>query len=304
MCQFLWRLILSCLNGAYQDGLSVTGSLLDLKMNDETGATDMYGAIADAMCQCSTLIDQLKKKCLKHSTTIEQWAIVLPETLKCIYNELTLHKESFESTKENLTHLKLLKEEKDSGMSLLYKSLALLYETCTCSVWRLENQNVHDSDVRFKPLPSIDELGTTSGSPFTSLEELVRLTADSLLSAVNDRQSELSQKDLKDTIMDLQKEIQDKDLQTNRICEELVTQIKEAEATARNYLAELESVKTHTEAMEKELEVTRTEKSVLESKLNQNHQVAKKKLEEKIESLTDVIASKDQGGFLLIMCSL
>ncbi|KAL0312222.1 UNVERIFIED_CONTAM: hypothetical protein Sradi_5621500 [Sesamum radiatum] len=114
-------------------------------------------------------------------------------------------------------------------------------------------------------------LCTEGGNSFTDNinifnEEGVRGTGDKLLLVVRDlirMQSELlegGQREMKSTILDLQKELQEKDIQRDRICMELVNQIKEAETNAKNYLNDLQKARVQLQDSQRDLDVMKEER--------------------------------------------
>ncbi|KAF6155637.1 hypothetical protein GIB67_034732 [Kingdonia uniflora] len=105
-----------------------------------------------------------------------------------------------------------------------------------------------------------------------------------------------SQKELKATISNLQKELQEKDIQRSRIYAELVNQIKEAEATATNYSADLEAARTQVGNLERRVESVEKERSVLELRINEleDEKVSSTELHDRVMSLTGSLTSKEQ----------
>lgn len=82
---------------------------------------------------------------------------------------------------------------------------------------------------------------------------------------------------------------------------ELVSQIKEAEATASSYSMDLESSKTLVHDLEKQLEVIKGERNLFEQRVKEleDGRATSAELQERARSLTDVIAAKDHGEFVI-----
>jgi len=126
-----------------------------------------------------------------------------------------------------------------------------------------------------------------------------------LLSSVKDFTSiqaktiEGGQKELKTTISNLQMELQEKEIQKDRICVELVSQIKEAKAATKSHLQDLQSAKVHLHDLEKRLQSVEEERYTLEQKVKdlQDGEAALRYSEDRVRSLNDVLAAKDQWQF-------
>ena len=86
-------------------------------------------------------------------------------------------------------------------------------------------------------------------------EECIKTLTDRLLLSAKGFASlkteflDANQKEMKATITNLQRELQEKDVQRDRICSELVKQIKDAEAAANSYSQDLQafSLQEHNE---------------------------------------------------------
>ncbi|KAF2283561.1 hypothetical protein GH714_011987 [Hevea brasiliensis] len=101
---------------------------------------------------------------------------------------------------------------------------------------------------------------------------------------------------MKITISNLQKELQEKDIQRERICKDLVSQIKQAEAAATSYSRDLESSKSQVHDLEKKVDMIEVERNILEQRVKelQDQQTISTELQEKVRSLTDRLNAKDQ----------
>ncbi|KAL2897513.1 Laminin-like protein epi-1 [Bienertia sinuspersici] len=122
---------------------------------------------------------------------------------------------------------------------------------------------------------SLPALPTVDGVKFSSPEESVKDLADKLSVA---------------------QQLQEKDIQRERICMELVSQIKEAEATTSNCFQDLQSMKHYAKDLENKLEALGKDKSLLEQRVNEQQQerLSSTELREKVESLTAMVAAKEQ----------
>ncbi|KAM3687682.1 hypothetical protein ACJW31_10G092800 [Castanea mollissima] len=266
--------------------------------------------VVDHLQEFMTEIGDLKEKFSKHSVSLHEQGSSLSKLMEIVQGEMTSQKESFEAMKRDMVHIDSVEKEKDMELILLRKNIAVLYEACASSVVELENRRVDlvgnnmaagDLGLNLRST-SVDGGFPFSGPAQLSSEESIRTMADKLVLAVRDFASLKaetvvgSQKELKITIANLQKELQEKDIQKERICMELVGQIKEAEAAATSYSLDLQSSIARVHDLEKQVEVIERERNLLEQRVKelQDAQATSTELQEKVQSLTDVLAAKDQ----------
>ncbi|MCL7029388.1 hypothetical protein MKW94_016765 [Papaver nudicaule] len=302
-------------NSVNEVNFPATGSLEEL--SDDRKVIEMFGIIGHGLQDCIREMDDLSDRLYKHSMSSDQQAKGLFKGMESVYREIGSQKDSFELLRSNISNLESAAEEKDTDIISMHKNFKLLYEACNNSILEIENCNAQiggnglPSGVRVGvdlKLPiSIDGREAVDRiAPFT--EERIRTMADTLLLAVKELSSfqlgtvESSQKELKTTISNLQNALQDKDVQGNQICTELVNQIKEAEAVANNYLIDLESSKTQVHNLEKQVETLQREHNALKLKLKelQDVETSSKELHDRINSLTDDIAKKEQENEALM----
>lgn len=227
-----------------------------------------------------------------------------------------MQNESFEAWKRDFLQMEMVRKEKDKELHVLHRNAALLFEACTSSVVEINKRKaelvgnswaVADLGMTLKAAELPPGGLSFSGEGQLYSEESVRSVADRLLSAASDFATltgdivEGSQKEMKLTISNLQKELQEKDVQKERIFMELVSQIKEAEATASSYSMDLESSKTLVHDLEKQLEVMKGERNLFEQRVKEleDGRATSAELQERVRSLTDVIAAKDHGEFVI-----
>lgn len=250
----------------------------------------------------------LKEKLHKHSSLLQEQAANLFKVMSVVHKEINNLNESYEVMKKNIIHVESTEKEKDKELVALRKYIALLLEAFSSSVAEIESRK---AELLGKNLAAGDlglKSANLSGGSFSwqddvSSEESIRTMADKLFLAVRDFSNmkaeivEGSQKEMKITIIDLQKELQEKEIQKERICMDLVNQIKEAEAAAARHSQDLQSSRNRVHDLEKQVEVISVERSLLEQKVNelQGAHASSTELEDRITSLTDVLAAKDQG---------
>lgn len=262
-------------------------------------------------------IGVLNEDLQKHLAQLQEQVSRLCEVMNAVHQEIVSKKESSEVLERDIKHLKSAQQERDMEIVCLRRNMALLHEACSITLMEIEN----GKDALIHNTLSIVDNGlnrdtatfTREGLSFddyTSLssEEFVRSFADRMISAAKglshakDDAMEIAQKRLKNRVEDLQKEVQEKDLQKDRICTELVGQIKVAEAAATGYLSDLQSTKALVQDLEKQVKEVEKERNLLEEKVQslQDNEVAAHELQERLRSLTDLMAAKDQGSFIFL----
>ncbi|KAF5190548.1 nucleoporin [Thalictrum thalictroides] len=300
-------------NPAYEVAFPAIDASLDMKMqeNFDDSTIDVFHIVCHALEECTKEIDTLREKCYKHSVSCDHQAKKLSKAMENVHKELASQKESLESTKRDFTFLESMRKEKDTEILLMHRKIALLYKACMRSILEINNQKaqlvrdgvlVDGKKDMNKLLPAMVEGQESIDEQTCFSEESIISAADTLLSAVKDLTNIQAgmvtngQKELKVTISNMQKELQEKDIQKNRICAELVSQIKKAEADAKNYLVDLQSSKAQVGNLEKHIEALEQERNVLDLKIKelQIGETSSIQLQEKIISLNDLLSVKGQ----------
>ncbi|KAK3213021.1 hypothetical protein Dsin_017727 [Dipteronia sinensis] len=194
---------------------------------------------------------------------------------------------------------------------VLRRNIALLYEACNNSIMDIVNKKAElvgnnsvfgERGMSLNPVTSVDGDLPSGGQSLFNSEEYIKAIAGRLSSTLKDfavtksENVEGNLKEMKGTIADLQRELQEKDIQKDRICSELVAQIKGAEAAAQSYLQDLQSEKSRVYDMEQQLKAMEEERSLLEQRLKelQDDQATLTELQDRVKSLSDVLPAKDQ----------
>ncbi|PKI61286.1 hypothetical protein CRG98_018312 [Punica granatum] len=253
----------------------------------------------------------LKESLKKHLAQLQEQATSLSEKLSVVCHEIVSRKESSEVTEKDIKHLISAHKEKDMAIVSLRRNMALLYEACSISLMEIENSNaaltgnslsIEDRGVNRNATIFTSEGFSSNDHAHLSSEESVSSFADRMISAAKSLAyakadiMEITLKELKNRVADLQKELQEKDIQKDRICMELVGQIKVAEATATGYSLDLQSTKALVLDLEKQVMAAEEQRSLLEEKVRrmQDGEVAAQELQERLRLLTKLLASKDQ----------
>ncbi|KAK6912442.1 hypothetical protein RJ641_022043 [Dillenia turbinata] len=278
---------------------------------DDNSFNEICDAVGQQLQEFSSEIDSLTKKLYTHSIKLEERTQKLSEVLGIVQKEMASKKDSFELMKSNILRLESLEKERDAENVVIRRSSALLYEACTSSILEIEHglaQLPGNGSTKRGVDRNLRTLTFTNGdNPFSSqaclaTEEHIKEVAEWLLLAVKESTSMQADivaescMELKATISNLQEELQEKDIQRERICRELVSQIKEAEAAAASYLTDLKSAKSQVHDLEKHVEVLEAEQDILEQRVKelQDGAAASVMLQERIKSLNDVVAAKEQ----------
>ncbi|KAL7187137.1 hypothetical protein ACSBR1_037244 [Camellia fascicularis] len=291
-----------------------TNSLLESKMQectDDNIFVDICSLLGHQLQDFMKEIGALKEELYKHLITLDEGAKYASEVAGIIHREVTSQKQSFESMRENIIRLEVMEKEKDTESVVMRRNISLLYEACSSSVVEIENCKAQfvgnglaatDLGMNSESSISSDEGNLFSRQTHLSSDERIRIMADRLLSVVKDftciqaQVVEGGQKEMKTTISNLQKELQEKDIQKDRICVELVSQIKKAEAAARSHLQDFQSAKARLNDLERQLEVMEEEHDMLEHRVKEleDGEATLKDSEERVRSLSDALAAKEQ----------
>ncbi|KAJ8758737.1 hypothetical protein K2173_000458 [Erythroxylum novogranatense] len=256
-------------------------------------------------------INGLKLMSNKHSVALHERASILSKLMGILFGELTSQKESFESMRRDIKNIESIKKEKEAEVLVLCRKNALLYEACTSSLLEIENRKAEvlannlisgDLGMNLELTASVDGERASSLQNYVLSEEHVKMLSQRLLTTVKEFASfrseivEGEKNEMKIMISNLRKELQEKDIQREKICMDLVNQIKEAESSMASNLLDLQSSKAHEIELEKQVEIMLGEQSTLEQRIRKLEagQVISKELEERIRSLTDVLTAKDQ----------
>uniref|UniRef100_A0A5B7BVZ1 Putative GRIP and coiled-coil domain-containing protein 2 isoform X2 n=1 Tax=Davidia involucrata TaxID=16924 RepID=A0A5B7BVZ1_DAVIN len=301
-------------NSEKKENFLATDLLLDTRMQehfDESLVIETCSLVGRQLQDFTAHIGALKEKLHKHLISIHEEAKCLSELVGIVRRDVKSLKESLESMKENISQLKCNEKEKDTEIVVMRRSISLLYEACTSSIMEIENWKVQlvgnglataDLGINLESSTSVDGGNLFSRQTLLSSEECIRTMADRLVSVVKDSvcmEAEIvegGQKEMKSTISNLQKELREKDIHKERICVELVSQIKEAEAAARSSLQDLQSATAQVHDLERKVELMEEEHNMLEQRVKelQDGEASLKDLQERVRSLTDVLAAKEQ----------
>ncbi|GKU87476.1 hypothetical protein SLEP1_g1869 [Rubroshorea leprosula] len=277
---------------------------------DANFTVDAGGFVAHHLQEFMNEIIALKEKLNRHLKSLHEQTSSLSSTMGVLQRESASQKESFEALRRDIVRLESIGGEKDMKIGALSRNIALLNEACANSIIEIENRKAELLGKNFSAadmgsLKSVTD--TDLGLPFTrqidfSSEEFVKTMADRVSLAVKEFATvkadfaESALKEMKMSVANLQKELQEKDIQKDRICIELVAQIKEAESAAASYSQDLQSSKTLVHDLQKQVEHMQEEQDLLEQRVKELHdvQAISMELQNRVGSLTDKLSAKDQ----------
>ncbi|KAJ6732156.1 NUCLEOPORIN [Salix purpurea] len=262
--------------------------------------------VCDTVQELMTEIDAVKVTLGKHSGALHDQARNLSKLIGILHREMISQKESFEALERENKDIKTAEKEKEKEIVVLHRNISLLYEACNDTFMEIENRKAEvsgnalatgDIAMNWKParfadggghnFPSEEHFKTMAERLFMAVKEFVSIKGDI---------TEGEKKEMKVMISNLQKELQEKDIQRERICMELVSQIKEAESAVTSYSLDLQSSRTRIYDLEKQVDVMEEERELLDQRLKelQDGQAISADLQERVRSLTDVLAAKEQ----------
>ncbi|CAJ2665219.1 centromere-associated protein E-like isoform X4 [Trifolium pratense] len=278
-------------SSVYEDSWSEFGTIDHYNDNTIVEGFHLFG---NKLQEFLVEVSSLKERIQVHSSLAREQDNTLSKLMTNIQMEITSQRESCENMKKEVS-------KRDLQLVALRENIAHLYESCMNSVTALENGKAELVGEKVE----LSDLGINLESPSfddEKSEECIKIMADRLLLAANGFASikteflDANQKEMKATVTNLQRELQEKDVQRDRICADLVKQIKDAEAAANSYSQDLESLKMREHNLKKQVDVIEDEKKILEQRIKelQDRQGAAAELEDKVRSQTSLLAAKDQ----------
>lgn len=261
-------------------------------------------------------IGSIHQKLNRHSHLLHEEAARLSEMLRTIHGEISYHKHYTNSLKSDVIRLESIQKEKDAELLMVQRCNAMLYEACTTLVMEIESrksQLVGSSLASGAPRINSAYQSLPDGNDLAEMtdrfsEEGIRAAIDRLFMAVKDIMSvqndiaEFGQKDMKVAISNLQKELQEKDVQREKICAELVSQIKEAESISKSYSQELQIAKAQMDDLRRKVKLMEEEQDSLTHRIKelQDQESNFADLQLRVKSLEEKLAAKEQENEALM----
>ncbi|XP_059290694.1 trans-Golgi network-localized SYP41-interacting protein 1 isoform X2 [Lycium ferocissimum] len=261
-------------------------------------------------------IDSINQKLNRHSHLLHEEAARITEILRTIHEEIFYHKQHSNSLKTDVMRLESIQKEKDAELLMVQRCNSMLYEACTTLVLEIESRksqlvgnSVASGASRINSVyQSLVEGNDLAEKPDRFSEEGIRSVIERLFMAVKDIMSvqsdiaEFGQKDLKAAISNLQKELQEKDIQREKICAELVSQIKEAESISKSYSQELQIAKARMDDLHRKVKLMEEERDSLAHRIKelQDQESNFADIQLRVKSLEDMLAAKEQENEALM----
>ncbi|KAM6561565.1 hypothetical protein CsatA_030804 [Cannabis sativa] len=277
------------------------GSWLDSIMHDNfegSSVTEICSYVGHQLEELTIEVGVLKEKLQSHTSSLHEQASSLSKLMAVAHRETISRWELYEAMKGDIISKESSEKEKDKEFVTLQKSIALSFEAFSNLHMEIEkakaellghNYGAGDQGINLAGhLSSEESIKTMEDKLLFAIREFARIKAEIV---------EGNQKQLKTAVADLQKELQEKEISKERICMELVGQIKEAEAAAARYSLDLQSSRSQIDDLEKNLQVMEHEKNLLEQKMEELqsvHATTSTELQQRVRSLSDVINAKDQ----------
>ncbi|XP_060179494.1 uncharacterized protein LOC132609500 isoform X3 [Lycium barbarum] len=261
-------------------------------------------------------IDSINQKLNRHSHLLHEEAARITEILRTIHEEISYHKQHSNSLKTDVMRLESIQKEKDAELLMVQRCNAMLYEACTTLVLEIESRksqlvgnSVASGASRINSVyQSLVEGNDLAEKPDRFSEEGIRSVIERLFMAVKDIMSvqsdiaEFGQKDMKAAISNLQKELQEKDIQREKICAELVSQIKEAESISKSYSEELQIAKAQMDDLHRKVKLMEEERDSLAHRIKELQDLESNfaDIQLRVKSLEDMLAAKEQENEALM----
>ncbi|CAN8273307.1 unnamed protein product [Cochlearia groenlandica] len=184
----------------------------------------------------------------------------------------------------------------DSENAALNERVALLYGACSSVLAEIEsrkaelvgndnfNTSLHQVEDDFSSTESVRSMVNRLSS---AVKELFIANAETL---------ERNEKEMKAIIANLQRELHKKDIQNDRMCNELVGQVKEAQAGAKIFAEDLQSASARMRDMQDQLGILARERDSMKERVKelQEGHASHSEVQKKVTSLSDLVAAKDQ----------
>ncbi|EOA15882.1 hypothetical protein CARUB_v10003961mg [Capsella rubella] len=237
--------------------------------------TEMCGSLSQNLDQFVDDVSHLKENVSKHLTSWHDQINIVCNSIDTVF--------------------KSVGTGTDSEITALGERVALLHKACSTVLLEIESRKAElvGNDNFNMSLHQVDE---------DSSMESVRSMVNRLSSAVkefvvtNAETVERNEKEMKVIIANLQRELHEKDIQNDRMCSELVGQVKEAQAGAKIFADDLQSASARMRDMQDQLGILVQERDSMKERVKelQAGQASHSELLEKVTSLTDVLTAKDQ----------
>ncbi|KAJ0251826.1 Nucleoporin [Hirschfeldia incana] len=194
------------------------------------------------------------------------------------------------------TFFKSLGTGTDSEISAMGERVALLYGACSSVLTEIESRKAElvGNDNFNMSLHQVEEDYSSTESVRSMVSRLSSAVKE--LFVANAETVERNEKEMRLIIANLQRELHEKDIQNDRMCNELVGQVKEAQAGAKIFAEDLQSASARMRDMQGQLGILVRERDSLKERVKElkEGQASHSELQKNVASLSNLLAAKDQ----------
>ncbi|KAI4379747.1 hypothetical protein MLD38_006001 [Melastoma candidum] len=280
-----------------------------LELLDDATLVETCTFLRNQLQESVKVIVTLEGYLLKHVASFQGQTTRLSQAINSLNTEV-VSRESISEIQRDVEHLKFIGKEKDMEIASLHRVITSLSEACSVSLREIEITEASLMDMsrgnfdgslttgeRFNlPLRDVDKALALPSEEFCkSLAERLLLCVKRYSSA-RSKLWEQGQNELKATIANLQRKLYEKDVEKERACKDLVNQIKKAEAAANVYSSDLQSSKILVDELREKVKTMEEGQGKMMHQLKEfeDQRLASAELEERVRSLSELVASKDQ----------
>ncbi|KAH0935939.1 hypothetical protein HID58_013056 [Brassica napus] len=235
--------------------------------------------------------------CGSLSRNLDQFVADVSHLKENVSNHLASRHEQVNIVSNSIdTFFKSIGTGTDSEIADLGERVSLLHGACSSVLAEIEsrkaelvgndnlNMSLHQEEDDYSSMESVRSMVNRLSS---AVKEFVVANAETV---------ERNEKEMKVTIANLQRELHEKDIQNDRMCSEFVGQVKEAQAGAKIFAEDLQSASARMRDMQDQLGILVRERDSLKDRVKdlQEGQASYSELQEKVTSLSNLLAAKDQ----------
>ncbi|CDY60853.1 BnaA01g34800D [Brassica napus] len=297
--EFLHHLKANMESCAKQTGTNLSGWPQGSKRNfvDKEIFSRLSAALSNVNLHENSNAGNITEICGSLSRNLDQFVADVSHLEENVSKHLASWQEQVNTVSTSIdTFFKSIGTGTDSEIAALGEKVSLLHGACSSVLAEIEsrkaelvgndnfNMSLHQVEEDFSSMESVRAMVSRVSS---AVKELVVANAETV---------ERNEKEMKVIIANLQRELHEKDIQNDRMCNELVGQVKEAQAGAKIFAEDLQSASARMHDMQDQLSILVRERDSLKERVKelQEGQASQSELQEKVTSLSNLLAAKDQ----------
>ncbi|CAG7886580.1 unnamed protein product [Brassica rapa] len=297
--EFLHHLKANMESCAKQTGTNLSGWPQGSKGNfvDKEIFSRLSAALSNVNLHENSNAGNITEICGSLSRNLDQFVADVSHLEENVSKHLASWQEQVNTVSTSIdTFFKSIGTGTDSEIAALGEKVSLLHGACSSVLAEIEsrkaelvgndnfNMSLHQVEEDFSSMESVRAMVSRVSS---AVKELVVANAETV---------ERNEKEMKVIIANLQRELHEKDIQNDRMCNELVGQVKEAQAGAKIFAEDLQSASARMHDMQDQLSILVRERDSLKERVKelQEGQASQSELQEKVTSLSNLLAAKDQ----------